>query len=165
MAAKYNEIQEFLRVRADLYARLHLLPYDGTPEIKERGDGKYLYVRKRVAGKQTSTYVGVYTDELYNLLLRNAKEARVIRKELRDIEKQLAKKGKAKIGNLEFSAPLTEEEFSNSLYITYINFYVEDEKNISCNFDLDSEPDYLFGHLANIELDENNDILMSGING
>ena len=34
MAAKYNEIQEFLRARADLYARLHLLPYDGTPEIK-----------------------------------------------------------------------------------------------------------------------------------
>lgn len=82
-----------------------------------------------------------------------------------DIEKQLAKKGKAKIGNLEFSAPLTEEEFSNSLYITYINFYVEDEKNINCNFDLDSEPDYLFGHLANIEIDENNDILMGGING
>ena len=82
-----------------------------------------------------------------------------------DIEKQLAKKGKAKIGDLEFSAPLTEEEFSNSLYITYINFYVEDEKNISCNFDLDSEPDYLFGHLANIEIDEDNEILMSGING
>ena len=82
-----------------------------------------------------------------------------------DIEKQLSKKEKVKIGNLEFSAPLTEEEFSNSLYITYINFYVEDEKNINCNFDLDAEPDYLFGHLANIELDENNDILMSGING
>ncbi|EUB37828.1 DUF2262 domain-containing protein [Fusobacterium sp. CM1] len=82
-----------------------------------------------------------------------------------DIEKQLSKKEKAKIGNLEFSAPLTEEEFSNSLYITYINFYVEDEKNINFNFDLDSEPDYLFGHLANIEIDENNDILMSGING
>ena len=82
-----------------------------------------------------------------------------------DIEKQLSKKEKAKIGNLEFSAPLTEKEFSNSLYITYINFYVEDEKNINCNFDLDSEPNYLFGHLANIEIDENNDILMSGING
>ena len=98
MAATYNEIQEFLRVRADLYARLHLLPYDGTPEIKERGDGKYLYVRKRVAGKQTSTYVGVYTDELYNLLLRNVKEARVIRKELRDIEKQLAIAGYSEDG-------------------------------------------------------------------
>ena len=82
-----------------------------------------------------------------------------------DIEKQLSKKEKAKIGNLEFSAPLTEEEFSNSLYITYINFYIEDEDNISCNFDLDAEPDYLFGHLANIEIDEDNEILMGGING
>ena len=82
-----------------------------------------------------------------------------------EIEKQLLKKNKAKIANLEFSAPLTEEDFSNSLYTTYINFYVEDEKNISCNFDLDSEPDYLFGHLANIEIDEDNEILMSGING
>lgn len=93
MAAKYNEIQELLRSRADLNARLNLMPYDGTPEIKERGNGKYLYVRKRVAGKQTSTYVGAYTEELYNLLLRNAREAREIRKELRSIDKQLAKAG------------------------------------------------------------------------
>ena len=90
MAAKYNEIQELLRSRADLHARLNLMPYDGTPEIKERGDGKYLYVRKRIAGKQSSTYVGKYTEELYNLLLRNAREAREIRKQLRSIEKQLA---------------------------------------------------------------------------
>ena len=50
-------------------------------------------VRKRVAGKQTSTYVGAYTEELYNLLLRNAREAREIRKELRSIDKQLANAG------------------------------------------------------------------------
>lgn len=93
MAAKYNEIQELLRSRADLNARLNFMPYDGTPEIKERGNGKYLYVRKRVAGKQTSTYVGAYTEELYNLLLRNAREAREIRKELRSIDKQLANAG------------------------------------------------------------------------
>lgn len=93
MAAKYNEIQELLRSRADLNARLNLMPYDGTSEIKERGNGKYLYVRKRVAGKQTSTYVGAYTEELYNLLLRNAREAREIRKELRSIDKQLANAG------------------------------------------------------------------------
>lgn len=93
MAAKYNEIQELLRSRADLNARLNLMPYDGTPEIKERGNEKYLYVRKRVAGKQTSTYVGAYTEELYNLLLRNAREAREIRKELRIIDKQLANAG------------------------------------------------------------------------
>jgi len=82
-----------------------------------------------------------------------------------EIEKQLSKKEKAKIGDLEFSAPLTEEEFSNSLYIVYINFYIEDKAHISCNFDLECEPDYLFGHLANIELDEDNEILMGGING
>ena len=93
MAIKYNEIQELLRSRADLHARLNLMPYDGTPEIKERGDGKYLYIRKRVAGKLTSTYVGVYTEELYNLLLRNARETREIRKLLRNIEKQLASAG------------------------------------------------------------------------
>jgi prophage maintenance system killer protein len=93
MAAKYNEIQELLRSRADLNARLNLMPYDGTPEIKERGNEKYLYVRKRVAGKQTSTYVGAYTEELYNLLLRNAREAREIRKELHSIDKQLANAG------------------------------------------------------------------------
>ena len=93
MAAQYSEIQELLRNRADLNIRLNLMPYDGTPEIKERGGGKYLYVRKRVAGKQTSTYVGIYTEELYNLLLRNAREARDIRKSLRIIEKQLASAG------------------------------------------------------------------------
>ena len=93
MSVQYSEIEELLRSRAELHTRLNLMPYDGTPEIKDRGDGKYLYVRKRVAGKLTSTYVGVYTEELYNLLLRNAREAREIRKSLRNIEKQLAAAG------------------------------------------------------------------------
>ena len=95
MAIKYDEIQELLRSSADLNARLNLLPYDGTPEIKELSEGKYLYVRKRIASKLKSTYVGVYTEELYNLLLRNAREAREIRKKLRSIEKQLALAGYA----------------------------------------------------------------------
>ena len=82
-----------------------------------------------------------------------------------EIEEQLSKKEKAKIDDLEFSAPLIEEEFSNSLYIAYINFYIEDKEHISCSFDLDCEPDYLFGHLANIELEEDNKIIMGGING
>lgn len=40
MPVQYSEIQELLRSRADLHARLNLMPYDGTPEIKERGDRK-----------------------------------------------------------------------------------------------------------------------------
>lgn len=93
MDVHFNEIQELLRKKADLNARLNLMAYDGTPEIKQNNNGKYLYIRKRVAGRLTSTYVGIYTDELYNLLLKNAKEAREIKKELRRIEKQLAALG------------------------------------------------------------------------
>ena len=93
MDAHFNKIQELLRKKADLNARLNLMAYDGTPEIKQNNNGKYLYIRKRVAGRLTSTYVGIYADELYNLLLKNAQEAREIKKELRRIEKQLATLG------------------------------------------------------------------------
>lgn len=86
---EFEMIQELLQKRADLQARLKLLPYDGTPEIKDRDGSKFLYIRKRDAGKLTSTYVGAYTDELYNLLLRNNAEAKAIRKELRAINRQL----------------------------------------------------------------------------
>ena len=90
MVAKFNKIQELLKQRTDIEVRLKLLSYDGTPEVKEVSGKKFLYVRKRVAGKLTSTYVGVYSDDLYNLLLRNNNEAKALRKELRHIEKALA---------------------------------------------------------------------------
>jgi hypothetical protein len=86
----YSKIQEMLHSKAELQARLRLLPYDGTPEIKDREGQKYLYVRKRVGSRLTSTYIDSYSDELYNLLLRNNKEAKEIRKQLRKIEKELA---------------------------------------------------------------------------
>lgn len=57
MGANYSEIQELLQQRADCQARLNLMPYDGNPEIKEQNGSKYLYIRKRIAGKLTSTYV------------------------------------------------------------------------------------------------------------
>lgn len=93
MGADYSEIQELLQQRADCQARLNLMPYDGNPEIKERGGSKYLYVRKRVAGKLTSKYVDAYSDELYQLLLRNAREARELNKAIRKLNKELADLG------------------------------------------------------------------------
>lgn len=93
MLNRFAEIQELLNMRADFNARLKLLPYDGTPEIKEQGNGKFLYIRKREASRLTSTYIGAYTDELYNILLKNNAEARAIRKELRQIDKKLAMLG------------------------------------------------------------------------
>lgn len=93
MTASYTEIQELLQQRADLQARLNLMPYDGSPEIKERDNSKYLYIRKRIAGKLTSTYVDVYSDELYQILLRNAKESRELNKKIRQIRKTLTELG------------------------------------------------------------------------
>ncbi len=90
MDNNYSRIQELLHQKADLMARLKLLPYDGTPEIKDRDGQKYLYIRKRVGSRLTSTYIDSYSDELYNLLLRNNREAKDIRKQLRKIEKELA---------------------------------------------------------------------------
>lgn len=90
MAANFLEIQELLQQRADYQARLNLMPYKGSPEIKEQGGSKYLYIRKRIAGKLTSTYVDAYSDELYQLLLRNAKEARELNRNIRRINKSLS---------------------------------------------------------------------------
>ena len=89
----FDEIQAALRERAELNARLSLIPYEGTPEIKQVNGQKYLYTRKRVGSKVTSTYVGAYSDELYQLLLRNTREARELRKQLRKLEKSLAELG------------------------------------------------------------------------
>lgn len=84
-----KQIQELLHQKADLQARISLLPYDGTPEVKTQGDKQYLYVRKRVGGRHTSTYVDVYSDTLYQLLLRNARERRELEKQLRKINREL----------------------------------------------------------------------------
>lgn len=92
----FNNLQQLLRIRSELRARLELLPYDGTPEIKTNKAGnQYLYIRKRVAGKLTSTYVDVFSDELYAALLRYAREARDLRKQLRKADKELAVLGYA----------------------------------------------------------------------
>ena len=89
----YSKIQELLHQKADFQARLNLIPYDGTPEIKDRDGQKYLYVRKRIGSRLTSTYVDSYSDDLYQLLLRNSRDARELRKNIRRVEKELAALG------------------------------------------------------------------------
>ena len=86
-------IPELLREKAEYQARLNLLPYDGTPEVKLQSDKKYIYVRKRINGKLTSTYIDVYSDELYQLLLKNNRESKELKKRIRKIDKSLAELG------------------------------------------------------------------------
>lgn len=93
MNNNYPQIQELLHQKADFQARLKLLPYDGNPEIKERDGKKYLYIRKRVGSRLSSTYVDIYSDELYQFLLRNARDARELKKNIRRLDKELAALG------------------------------------------------------------------------
>lgn len=88
-----EKIRELLHQKADIQARLQLIPYDGTPEIKNQGSKQYLYIRKRINGKNTSTYVDVYSDTLYQLLLKNSRERRELEKSLRHLNRELLSLG------------------------------------------------------------------------
>lgn len=49
--------------------------------------------RKRIGSRLSSTYVDVYSDELYQLLLRNARDAREFKKNTWHLDKELAALG------------------------------------------------------------------------
>jgi len=84
-----SKIQILLQDKANIEASLRLIPYDGSPEVKENSSGRYLYVRKRKLGKNTSVYVDKYSEELYATLLRYSKQSKELKKQLRKIEKEL----------------------------------------------------------------------------
>ncbi len=95
MNTDYSQIQDFLHQKADFQARLNLIPYEGTPEIKDRNRKKYLYMRKRIGSRLTSTYVVEYSEDLYQLLLKNARESKDFKKHIRHLGKKLALLGYA----------------------------------------------------------------------
>ena len=93
MENAFDLIQELLRQKADLEARLSLLAYDGTPEIKENASGKYIYIRKRVLTRVTSEYIGLYSDDLYGLVVRSTRQAKDLKKQIKGLDKELSKLG------------------------------------------------------------------------
>lgn len=110
MENNFIEIKDLLRNRAEIQSRLNLLPYDGRPEIKERDGKQYIYIRKREVGRQTSKYVDVFSDLLFQTLQRQWLERKQLNKQLREIENKLAQLGYSPIElqpqvvrNLEFA--------------------------------------------------------------
>ena len=89
----YLQIQLLLEQKAEITARLNLIPYDGSIEIKERDGKKYIYIRKRVLGHNTSTYVDSYSDELFASISKLLKDAKEYKKQIRKINNELAKLG------------------------------------------------------------------------
>ena len=90
MDVEYIEIRESLQLRAEYTVRLNLIPYDGSIEIKDRNGKKYIYIRKRVLGKNTSTFVGAYSDELFASVLKLLKKSKEYKKQIRALDKKLA---------------------------------------------------------------------------
>ena len=43
MENTYSKVQELLHLKADYQARLNLIPYEGTPEVKDR-DGQNIFM-------------------------------------------------------------------------------------------------------------------------
>lgn len=91
--SEIEQIQMLLSEKADLQAQINLSSFDGSIEIKTINGERYIYVRKKIAGKNTSTYIDKYSDELYALAVNQAQQFRAIKKRLRRIEKELAALG------------------------------------------------------------------------
>ena len=88
-----TEIQRLLNEKADLQAQINISSFDGSIEVKTVNEQKYIYVRKREAGKYKSTYIDKYSEELYALAINQSQQIRAVKKQLRKIEKELAKLG------------------------------------------------------------------------
>ncbi len=89
----FEQMQKLLTEKAELQAKIRTIPFDGSIEVKTVNSEKYIYVRKREAGKYRSSYIDKYSDELYNLAVNGSLQVRELKKQLRKVEKQLAELG------------------------------------------------------------------------
>ena len=87
-----SKILNLLNEKNELNNRLNSLIY-GSIEIREKNNKKYVYVHYRDKGIALTKYVGEYSDELYNSILYANAMVKVLKKELRKIEKQLKNLG------------------------------------------------------------------------
>lgn len=88
-----EEMQRLLNEKAELQAQINVSVFDGSVEIKTVNNQKYIYVRKREAGKYKSIYIDKYSEELYAMAINQSQQIRVVKKQLRKVEKELAKLG------------------------------------------------------------------------
>ncbi|MDO4493815.1 MAG: hypothetical protein Q4C53_08030 [Clostridia bacterium] len=96
MARTIITAESLIAERDRLRAELEKLQYSGMPEVKTRGGKQYLYTRRRIDGRLTSTYIGPYSNELFDALKENGAREHDLRISLRRLEKKLAGKLTAK---------------------------------------------------------------------
>lgn len=84
-----STIVSLIEEKSSLTKRLENLIY-GSIEIRENGDKKFIYTHYRDDGVLKTKYAGVFSNELYNLILENNKLAKDLKKRLSAVNKELA---------------------------------------------------------------------------
>ena len=87
---KNKSLTELLQKRAELSAKLSLIPYEGSIEIKTRNNNKYIYLRKKTLNKNSSIYIDKYSNELFSSISSLLLQAKFLKKEIAKINHQLA---------------------------------------------------------------------------
>ena len=82
------EIVSLVQEKQILEQRLGMLVY-GSIEIREVENKKYIYVHYREDGIALTKYVDEYSDELYNLILKNNIEAKELKQKIKELAKKL----------------------------------------------------------------------------
>ena len=88
MANNLIELITLLDSKVKLKKKLADLIY-GSIEVRETDSNKYIYVHYREDGIRHTKYVDEFSDELYNLIVKNNQEAKQVKKEIREIKKKL----------------------------------------------------------------------------
>ncbi len=82
------KILDLLNQRQVKELELERLVY-GSVEIRDKNNKQYIYTHTKEDGIQSTKYIGEYSEELYNLILNNNIKAKNLKKDIRNIEKEL----------------------------------------------------------------------------
>lgn len=85
-------INDLIKERQECIARLNSLIY-GSVEVRESKGEKYIYLHYNNNGVRLTRYAGVYSDELYNLMLNNNILAKDLKRKIKQLTKDLKSLG------------------------------------------------------------------------
>lgn len=84
------KILDLINKRQVMAYELKQLVY-GSVEVRDKDNKQYIYAHTKEDGIQTTKYIGEYSEELHNLILNNNLKAKELKKEIRQIDKELKK--------------------------------------------------------------------------
>ncbi len=64
---------------------------DGSIEVRNSGNKRFIYVHFRKDGQLISKYVGEYSTDIHNVVLENNHFARAYKRRLREMNKELSR--------------------------------------------------------------------------